>query len=157
MDYWDGLGWPDKFAHPSFTQRQRSQVSRWKNSTLFTPSIVVQGVSNRGSVSFPKVAHTLKASWLSNELNVVGGPVKDATVHIAWLAMNVETDVKRGENAGSKLRHDFIVLKHQILGAHDPAKKWAITQPTNTPASVSALIVWLEVAEVPVVAVGGLL
>lgn len=156
VDYWDGLGWPDKFAQAEFTQRQRTYATLWNTSTVFTPAIVVQGENKRGEIEFPRVSHSLKASLMNNELTVSGASLKGATVHVAWLAMNVETDVKRGENAGKKLRHDFIVLKHQILGEYGVTKKWPLQKPTSTPAPVAALIVWLEVAQKPVVAAGGL-
>lgn len=157
VDYWDGLGWPDKFAVPAFTQRQRTYAAQWKTSTIFTPAIIIQG-ENSGAVSqISAVKPSLKAVWDKNELVLTGTPIKDATVHVAWLAMEVFTDVKRGENAGSKLRHDFIVLKHQALGAHVDAKKWVLSQPTATAAPVKALAVWLEVNQRPVVAAGGYL
>lgn len=157
VDYWDGLGWPDKFAVPTYTQRQRTYASQWESSTIFTPAIIIQG-ENSGAVSqIPPVKTVLKASWKENQLIVTSGPIKDATVHVAWLAMEVFTDVKRGENAGSKLRHDFIVLNHQVLGAHIDDKKWALMSPSKTPVPIKALVVWLEVNQRPVVAAGSYL
>lgn len=157
VDYWDGLGWPDKFAVPAYTQRQRTYASLWKTSTIFTPAIIIQG-ENRGAVAqISRAKESLKATWDANVLVVTGTPSKGAVVNVAWLAMEVFTDVKRGENAGSKLRHDFIVLKHQVLGAHEESKKWPLTIPTKTPAPVKALVVWLEVNQRPVVAAGGYL
>src|SRR5947207_2933082 len=29
VDYWDRLGWPDRFARPEFTRRQRLYASSW--------------------------------------------------------------------------------------------------------------------------------
>jgi len=156
VDYWDGLGWPDKFAVPAFTQRQRTYASLWKTSTIFTPAIIIQGENSGAVTQISAVKQSLKATWNTNEM-VITSALTGATVNVAWLAMDVVTDVKRGENAGSKLRHDFIVLKHQVLGPHEATKKWPLTQPTGTAAPVKALVVWLEVRQRPVVAAGGYL
>src|SRR5271155_1572909 len=43
VDYWDGLGWPDRFASPAYTQRQRSYAQVWGGDTVYTPELVVDG------------------------------------------------------------------------------------------------------------------
>ncbi|MCW9023236.1 MAG: DUF1223 domain-containing protein [Gammaproteobacteria bacterium] len=47
VDYWDYIGWEDKYAHPAFTKRQ-SAYARQKNlKTIYTPAFVVNGQSWR--------------------------------------------------------------------------------------------------------------
>jgi hypothetical protein len=41
VDYWDELGWPDPFASPSFTERQRRYATR--EGRIYTPQAVVDG------------------------------------------------------------------------------------------------------------------
>src|SRR6266566_907051 len=43
VDYWDGLGWPDRFAKPEFTQRQRRYAFSWPTGAVYTPTFVVNG------------------------------------------------------------------------------------------------------------------
>lgn len=157
VNYWDSLGWPDKFADPDYTQRQRNYATLWKSSTVYTPAVVVQGASGERSESFKSAPESLSARLQQNELELTTTVRGKAIVHAAWLAMDVLTDVKRGENAGEKLRHDFIVVNHQVLGPLEANKKWKLNRPLSPAAPVQALAVWLEVNQRPVVATGGYL
>src|SRR5260370_2199922 len=40
VDYWDNLGWRDRFAKPEFTARQRRYVATWPAESLFPPESV---------------------------------------------------------------------------------------------------------------------
>ena len=157
VDYWDNLGWPDRFAKSEFTQRQRRYATLWKSSTVFTPAIIIQGDNSSRAKTFPPLSHSIEATWDTKNLIVKASGLKGASLHIAWLAMDVATDVKRGENAGRKLTHNFIVLDHQHLGAHEDAKSWPLSLPVNPVANLGALAVWLEQNQRPVVATGNFL
>ena len=37
VDYWDVLGWSDRFAQAIFTQRQREMATRYRTRTIYTP------------------------------------------------------------------------------------------------------------------------
>ena len=43
MDYWDRLGWQDKFAQKAFTNRQKKYAVNFNNKSLFTPQVVLNG------------------------------------------------------------------------------------------------------------------
>jgi len=43
VDYWDALGWPDRFAQAIFTQRQREIAARQRTRTVYTPQLVLHG------------------------------------------------------------------------------------------------------------------
>src|ERR1700704_6014517 len=43
VDYWDYLGWPDTFAKPEFTNRQKAYVARLALREPYTPQGVVDG------------------------------------------------------------------------------------------------------------------
>lgn len=155
VDYWDGLGWPDKFASGQYTRRQRSYAQRWGTSTIFTPAIITQGENTGAITNLPKTKYSLKAAWNNNRLTLITDAPKDATVHVAWLAMGVINKVKRGENAGRNLEHDFIVLNHVELGALNSAQSFNLTKPTKTVAPIASLAVWIEHNGRPLIAVGG--
>ena len=155
VDYWDGLGWPDKFASGRYTSRQRAYANLWKSSTIFTPAVITMGENSGVTRSFPKVKTQLQATWLNDKLVVRGADALSGTVHATWLAMEVFSDVKRGENAGRKLQHDFIVLEHVELGAYKAGETLLLAQPKSPVAPVKALVVWIEAEGRPIVAVGG--
>ena len=43
VDYWDYLGWKDRFAHPAHAQRQRQYAQQRSLKTVYTPALAVNG------------------------------------------------------------------------------------------------------------------
>lgn len=40
VDYWDYIGWKDRFARPEFTNRQRQYANESGLSTIYTPGVL---------------------------------------------------------------------------------------------------------------------
>jgi hypothetical protein len=174
VDYWDNLGWPDRFSRPEFTQRQRDYAQRLGQDSVYTPEFIVNGLEwHRGlfggqDIASPRAA---KRGQLSLTLHAGQGtvsalyqpaspvPNQPLTVNIALLGLNLFTDVLRGENAGSKLEHDFIVLGFsstpltpaagQGLQAVSPLPK------TSTSDVPSALVAWVSAGDGSILQVAG--
>ena len=49
VDYWDYIGWKDRFAKPGYTQRQRQEVTRQGSRTVYTPQFLLNGKDWRSS------------------------------------------------------------------------------------------------------------
>jgi Protein of unknown function (DUF1223)/Branched-chain amino acid ATP-binding cassette transporter len=43
VDYWDRLGWQDRFASAAYTRRQYEQAGRQREELVYTPQILLQG------------------------------------------------------------------------------------------------------------------
>src|SRR5882762_404748 len=43
VNYWDRLGWPDRFATHEFTQREYAYASAWGSGSVYTPCFVRDG------------------------------------------------------------------------------------------------------------------
>src|SRR5579872_1033847 len=43
VDYWDRLGWPDRFSSPDWTRRQREYAEAFGARGLYTPQMIVGG------------------------------------------------------------------------------------------------------------------
>jgi hypothetical protein len=43
VDYWDRLGWRDRFGSATFTGRQREQSTRHRTAFVYTPQVLLQG------------------------------------------------------------------------------------------------------------------
>lgn len=123
VDYWNYLGWIDKFSKKEYATRQRFYASEWKKRTVYTPQFVLNGVGTRiahrlgarklgDSVGVLKVTHlkgdTYKAEFrptmpehkLDGRFKVFG----------AFLGNEISTKVTAGENTGETLVHEFVVL-----------------------------------------------
>ena len=163
VDYWDRLGWPDRFASPAFTRRQYEYAARWGSGSVYTPDFVQNG--REGS----DPAQAAKPGRLRVDVNADGQvsvrfqptnpPAGSVVVEVAPLAGGVTSDVRRGENAGRKLAHEFVALDllHADLESH--GKDWTATLvlPSKSAAPISALAVWVHAADDPAAlqAVGG--
>jgi len=116
VDYWDSLGWKDRFASSAFAARQRAYAASWGVGSVYTPGLVLDGEEWRGwGAGAPEAgaaAGTLDASASGGTLAVrfapaaPGGPFD---VYAARLGFGLASDVTAGENAGRVLRHDFVV------------------------------------------------
>ena len=49
VDYWNYLGWKDRFSSPRFTSRQRMLGTNNLQRTIYTPEFFVNGVEARGA------------------------------------------------------------------------------------------------------------
>jgi hypothetical protein len=43
VDYWDELGWEDRYASPAWTERQRQYARALGDDRVYTPELVVGG------------------------------------------------------------------------------------------------------------------
>src|SRR3954469_19634860 len=43
VDYWNELGWPDRFSRSQFSDRQRSVAARQASGVIYTPQLTVDG------------------------------------------------------------------------------------------------------------------
>lgn len=157
VNYWDRLGWPDRFASEENTKRQRFYSALWRSSTVYTPGIVIQGNESRLNSSWEPSTYEIEVEWLNDQLKVKTSAHLKGEVHVAWLGMNENSQVKRGENSGKVLSHDFVVLKAINLGRFDEQKKYSLVKPNSTISTIKAIAVWIEKDHRPVVATGGLI
>jgi hypothetical protein len=125
VDYWDDLGWRDRFATRSFTDRQRAYAAFLRSDSIYTPEFIVNGSEWRGWFNdhqLPKGGTEnvgiLSATTSNNNTFVVAfRPTQELSsqweAHLALLGCGVSSRVSAGENSGRKLEHDFVVLDHQ--------------------------------------------
>ena len=140
VNYWDYIGWPDRFATAAHTNRQR-QISAWnKQNGLYTPQMVLNGGDWRdwgrlgafnSAVPATKAAATSSISLLqtgADQFEAVVSPVAGAnSPSSTWSAYWTITEhghltkVKAGENNGETLLHDFVVRQYTPVGVYNAA------------------------------------
>jgi len=169
VDYWDRLGWRDRFAKREFTSRQQRYVAGWGGDSIYTPAFVLNGKEWRswfGDNVIP--ATSIKVGVFRVSLG--GGGKLSAryipeakqprvlALNVALLGNNLESDVKRGENSGRKLRHDFVVLDLIKIDMANESNAWngSVVLPIRAgDDKPSALAAWITENETPIQATGG--
>lgn len=151
VDYWNGLGWRDRFSRPEFSARQRAQASRWGKGGVYTPGFVVDGseVGPDGSETEAKMVRQERVGRLEVIREVdklrVRFPVEGRwKASVAVLGNGMTTAVAAGENARSFLHHDFVVLgvESALLSAAEVLI--APPDPALALGGTRSLVVWVE-------------
>ena len=133
VDYWDYIGWKDRYASPAWTDRQKAYAGALELRTLYTPQMVIDGRvdavgSDRSNVSYlidraaalPKLELTLDSSGSKHVLHLPEARFsKPATVWLVIYDPEQRTQVNRGENAGSTLSEYNIVRDLRKLASWD--------------------------------------
>jgi hypothetical protein len=169
VDYWDHLGWRDRFAKPEFTSRQQRYAAAWGGDSVYTPGFVINGKEWRSWFGGnPTPTESTKVGVLRVSLGADGklsaSFVPETTqprplaLNVALLGNERESDVKRGENSGRKLRHDFVVLNLIKIDMTKEADRWMGSADLSKPSGADkpgALAVWITENGTPIQATGG--
>lgn len=125
VDYWDHLGWKDPYGSPAFSQRQAQQQRVNGARFSYTPQVTVNGVDTPGwrSVRMPLAVPPATApvrvqlSRTGDRVTAMVQSMEGASLRIGayWAVTEnaLVSDVKRGENSGALLAHDFVVRDYQ--------------------------------------------
>lgn len=138
VNYWDRLGWPDRFASPEFTARQHALAQQAGRRQVYTPQVLAAG---RDWTRWPELPAAV-ASTVGLTLTRDGDTV---TAHVAssaaagpslggyWVVLEDRhaSAVRAGENAGETLRHDHVVRLYK------PVPAWPAAQGGRSQLSVS--------------------
>jgi len=154
VDYWNRLGWPDRFSSREFTQRQYAVAEAWGTNSVYTPCVVRDGAEWRRDRGAPgpatKPATVLRATYdpetgrLSASFVRAGRAGPALEVHAALLGAGIVSKVTAGENSGETLRHEFIalVVRDAPLSA-DGAAELTLTAPKITGVPNLAVALWV--------------
>lgn len=150
VDYWNYLGWSDRFSSPDYTARQRQYSKTWRASTIYTPCFVRNGEPDRN----PKLSRShlepgiLTATIADGMIDVIYSPndqqSKKLTVWVAPLSGKVSTSVKSGENRGRNLKHSFVALDLENKPMKQDGKTFTATLPFTRETKPMAVAVWIS-------------
>jgi hypothetical protein len=149
VDYWDQLGWKDRWAQASFSNRQRKLAKQGILSQVYTPAVVVASQEWRVWYKGTQLHHIkpiktgiLSAHLKGQDLVVNYSEQGDYELNIAYLGMGLVSKVTAGENSSRTLVHDFVVLNHF---KQNGASNWHVTLPTidDQGQKQTAISVWV--------------
>jgi len=163
VDYWDYLGWSDKFADKQYSQRQRQYAAENGESTVYTPGVRKNGREWRAWRRAALLDHTSPSLVGNLQLIVDDDGGFSSSFHalddsqgmlkltIAVLGLGLESEVSRGENSGKRLSHDFVVLGLTTIASGLPKAEannlyeWHGRLPKASPAaSKYAIAAWVS-------------
>jgi hypothetical protein len=137
VDYWDRLGWKDRFSSAAFTTRQQLYAERFKDDNVYTPQMVVDGQTvfvgsdveaarraiERAAAAPHGIVRLQLESSIANRLTVsvaasgLPSSASDrAEVIVALIEDGLRSEVKRGENKGRTLTHAAVVREMAAAG-----------------------------------------
>ena len=140
VDYWDRLGWKDRFASAAYTQRQ-AQTQRSSGARFsYTPQVIVDGADQPrwGGLATPLPAQGRPTSPVdvnlardgnrfSANVSVLAGAPPRLAAYWAVTEQGHVSAVKAGENEGVTLKHDYVVREYQPVAAWRAAPDAAAT------------------------------
>ena len=151
VDYWDYIGWKDRFADATFGERQRRYARQGRAGGVYTPGLFVDGREWRG---WRRGRQPQSSGAMTGPLTaVIDGSSVEVTfasatgqkaerVFLALLGMDRTTVVRAGENRGRTLRQDFVVLDLQEQRL-DEAQQRSFSIPRDPDAGRQALATWV--------------
>jgi hypothetical protein len=141
VDYWNYLGWQDRFSSHAYSQRQEKYSATLRTQGPYTPQMVVNGSdefvgsdSTRARSAISRAANTalsasidLKIAAPDKLLVRIKAPVATSPGNSSpaganndvWLAItedNLTNKIGAGENGGRTLRHQAVVRDFRLLG-----------------------------------------
>lgn len=130
VDYWNELGWKDRFAAHQYTQRQEDYARRFRLDSVYTPQMVIDGhrefVGNDQPAVRKIIAEASRAKKpVEVALDIDGDQVnvslkQSGTASAAILLVvtedNLTTEVRSGENGGRRLVHQAVVRSLRQIG-----------------------------------------
>jgi hypothetical protein len=177
VDYWDRLGWKDRFGSADFAARQNEQTRRQQAAFVYTPQVSIQGrdyrdwqSADRLQRSFQTINEAPARARISLQVmsptnggaaadvgvavdaQVEPGYPGDAVLTVALTQNGLASEVAAGENAGKRLAHDHVVRAWQpglALSSGKLHKDVRFTLPADRgPLSVVAFVEDLRSGEV---------
>ncbi len=151
VDYWDYIGWKDKFSKPEYSNRQRKAAAFNKAGFVYTPQFIFNGrdfkgwdnnrlagaidrqqkLAARANVTLEAVSN--KDGGITLKTNAKAANPADANktdIFVVLYENNLITEVKAGENNGRELKHDYVVRKmfgaYQINNDNTFSKKFTL-------------------------------
>ena len=147
VDYWDDLGWPDRFASAENTARQRAYARSFGARGLYTPQMIVGGrepfvgsdrehantaISRELAVA-PVVFLALHARRTADGSVAIDYTAPEAPrgslLNVAVVERAVSTAVRGGENAGKTLKHVNVVRTFTVAPLASPVGSTVVPVP----------------------------
>ncbi|HLY52820.1 MAG TPA: DUF1223 domain-containing protein [Steroidobacteraceae bacterium] len=164
VDYWDTLGWPDRFALPQFTVRQSIYARNLGRSSVYTPQLVVDGREDEIGSGGAAIGRALKENRDGAPVRV---SIRDARVVIdlgaypnaapsdvllvAYLRHAISA-IGHGENQGRTLEEFNIVRALRTLGSwKGQAESFSVPVSSLPPDATDVAVLVQPLGQAPII------
>jgi hypothetical protein len=162
VDYWDDLGWPDRFASRSYTGRQQAYSRALGVRGMYTPQMIVNGAEEftgsdrdraEAAVSHAlarpsQVRLSIRPQWTAPNMTRVDYAASEfvpgASLVVAAVEHKAVTVVLRGENAGKTLRHENVVRSLVSVPLASATGSVVLPVPLSLARPDAELIAWVQ-------------
>jgi hypothetical protein len=147
VDYWDYIGWRDRFAKPEFTARQKSYARRSGSATIYTPQMIIGGTDRvQGfrpmAVQDLLVQHAARAPVVRLALHRDGGSLRieaeanpplgrEVSVQLVRYEPTQSLRIGAGENAGLEATYRNVVTLWAEVARWDGAGRMIHETPVE--------------------------
>lgn len=147
VDYWDYIGWKDRFATRQYSDRQRAYAKMASTSGVYTPQIVVAGQDIAIGTDRDKIDGLIRArleaaptvtlrlerqgDTLTIRAETAAALVQPLRIHLVRYIPMEKVSIERGENAGR------VAVYRNIVSAWDSLGHWTGAAPLEMQAQVS--------------------
>ena len=145
VDYWDYIGWEDKFAMPQFSDRQRAYARAVGSRTIYTPQLIIGGADRIEGFAPDETANRLRAHLEAGTpvvltvtregdklvIRAEADPPLTEPVRVQLVRYRPEETVtiERGENAGKTITYRNIVTSWERLDEWTGQEPLEVTAP----------------------------
>jgi hypothetical protein len=159
VDYWDYIGWKDRFATRETTERQRIYARTLSQRYVYTPEMVVDGRVNQPGTSSGQIDGMLSDARRQSTVRATPtlNRMADGSLRI-WLAAQKldhpadvmlfvydrrhSTPVARGENEGHRIDNFNVVRRFERVSSWTgAAAAWTMSADRFTPDQGLAVLV----------------
>jgi hypothetical protein len=160
VDYWDYIGWKDRFASKATTERQRAYARSLKQRYVYTPEMVIDGRAHQPGISSSEIDAMLADARRQSPARATPELARMAdgglSIRLARTALEAgpsdvtvfaydrrhSTPVQRGENEGRKLDNFNVVRHFERVSRWDGAEAhWTVPADRFQPDQGLAVIV----------------
>lgn len=143
VDYWNQLGWKDAFSMAAFSERQRQYAEVFHLNSIYTPQIVVNGITQFTGSDKNKLQNTVVSELNRNRtvgiqlnascndqknvlVNYKVNTAEKGIVNIALVQLHATSAVRSGENRGRNLAHVNIVRAFKTFAENTGSASFVI-------------------------------
>ena len=161
VDYWDRLGWKDRFSDAAWTARQRDYATAFGADGVYTPQMVVNGRSEFVGSNRRKAEAAVKDA-LARPVEVpvtklqvdrdgdayrvrfsVPAAERGMVLNLAVVEEGLQTRVERGENAGRTIDEPSVVRSFTTVPA-EVSGEAKLTLPAGVKAGRASVVAYVQ-------------